>query len=146
MNAWTVPFDASLINYWPINRHVKDLIAGAHLTSSNPIWEADRFNLALSAVKVTGSTNYYNFPTGVYFAGDFTITAWVKTFGCNSFQRLMDCGNGAGSDNIYFALSNGANCYPYIAIRNGASYTGLHFFYLFYTIFSVIFYVCNLNI
>jgi len=39
-------------------------------------------------------------PAGVYFSGDFTVTAWIylKSFQPNS--RLFDFGNGAPSDNV----------------------------------------------
>jgi hypothetical protein len=78
--AWNVPYEPSLTNYWPINKHTKDLIAGMHMTAAvTTVWDSDRFSVPLSSIKVFDLNTYYNLPPNVYFTNDFTITAWYKT-------------------------------------------------------------------
>jgi hypothetical protein len=48
----------------------------------------------------------------------------VRTYSCASFGRLVDCGNGPWNDNLYFALTEGDTCFPYIATYYYGNYTG----------------------
>ena len=79
----------------------------------------DRFNNTDGAILLNNS--YYMLPTRVYFSGDFTILAWVKLITYSSNSRLIDCGNGASSDNIIATVSNGNSGMPYIRVFNGIS-------------------------
>jgi len=92
-----------IINYWPMNNLI-DLIGGANLFGgSSYSFVPDRFGVANSAIYF--NHGYLQVPAGVYFSGDFTVTAWIYL---NSYQlnsRIFDFGNGPGSDNIGLAFS-----------------------------------------
>jgi hypothetical protein len=74
----------------------------------------DRFNNPNSALFLSNS--YYSLPSGVYFNGAFTILAWVKLLSVSNSGRLIDCGNGEGSDNVIAALSFGRTNNPFFQI------------------------------
>jgi hypothetical protein len=61
-----------------------DVTGGVSTTSSSPTYTADRFGNANEAVLVNSSSNYWNIASGVYFAGNYTITAWVKNIACSN--------------------------------------------------------------
>ena len=46
----------------------------------NITYAMDRFNNPNEALSFPGN-GYYNMPTGVYVAGDFTVLAWVIVYG-----------------------------------------------------------------
>ena len=52
---------------------------------------------------------YVQAPEGIYFNGDFTITAWVILRNVTEWARILDFGNGEGSDNIHLAFCRGTN-------------------------------------
>lgn len=60
--------------------------------------------------------------SGVYFnGGDFTITAWVNPSNWDNWGRIIDFGNGAGTDNVLLALSETTTGLPTLAIAGGAN-------------------------
>jgi len=60
-------------------------------------------------------------PSGVYFSGDFTITAWIYLLAYQSFSRIIDFGNGAASDNVVFAMMSSSSS-MYALINNATSH------------------------
>jgi hypothetical protein len=59
-----------------------------------------------------GSVQYGQVPNGVYFNGDFTINSWIKISAYNNWQRIIDFGNGAGSNSVLLASTYGTSGYP----------------------------------
>ncbi len=47
---------------------------------------------------------------------DFTIESWVYPRSFESWSRILDFGNGAGVDNVYFALTEGTSGRPQLGI------------------------------
>ena len=41
-----------------------------------------------------------NVPQGIYFSGAFTIITWINIQKSVQYQRIIDFGNGVGSDEI----------------------------------------------
>ena len=114
-----------LINYWPFNSHIQDIIGGCHLYNgykANLI--SDRFGRPLSALSL--NTGFYKMPSINYFpTGEFTLTAWIYLRGCNSLSRLFEFFNGVlnesirliicnQSNNTRFAYNNGSNLVAYL--------------------------------
>jgi hypothetical protein len=68
-----------LTHHWPFNNNYEDIIGGANLIStstSSASFTIDRLNKNSSAVCL--NNGFLQAPDGVYFKGDFTISAWVK--------------------------------------------------------------------
>jgi hypothetical protein len=91
--AWSGSYDSTLTSYWPIvNNTTQDMIAGNDFKCAGaPISATDRLGNQLGAVRVNTSEspfNYYYAPTGVYFSGSFSVTAWVKVYTCAAFSRV----------------------------------------------------------
>lgn len=80
-----------------------DIIAGADLINGvNVAWTTDRDGISNTAIHF--DSGYYSVPSGIYFKGDLTISAWVKMNEYVNWQRLIDFGNGPAQDNVLFAL------------------------------------------
>ncbi len=81
---------SGLINYWPIvSGTAQDTVGSSHLTSSSPLYVANRFGHADSALNIT-SSNTWTAPSGTYFSGDFTYTFWFnpQTTNWNNVSKL----------------------------------------------------------
>lgn len=52
-----------------------------------------------------GTPNFATLPSGVYFNGAFTIECWVYPRAYSNWSRIIDFGNGAGSNNVLLAYS-----------------------------------------
>ena len=65
-----------------------------------------------NGLDLDGGNNYVTLPPAVYFNGDFTIECWVypKSFG--NWSRIIDFGNGAGSNNILLSYTYGTTGSP----------------------------------
>ena len=88
--------------------NLTDVVGGANLFGgSNYYFAADRFNNSNSAIYF--KSGYLQVPSGVYFSGDFTITAWIKLNSYANWQRIIDFGNGDPKgfpmDNVFFAIN-----------------------------------------
>ena len=91
-----------LINYWPMN-NLTDVVSGANLFGgSNYSFYPDRFSTSNSAIYF--NRGYLQVPTGVYFSGDFTLTAWIYLKSYQYYSRIIDFGNGQASANIIFSM------------------------------------------
>ena len=65
-----------------------------------------------NALDFDGTNDYASLPAGVYFNGDFTIECWVYPKSFPNWARIIDFGNGAGSDNILLAYTYGTSGAP----------------------------------
>jgi hypothetical protein len=65
-----------------------------------------------NALDFDGSDDYVSMPPAVYFNGNFTIECWVypKSFG--TWARIIDFGNGAGSNNVLLSYTYGTTGAP----------------------------------
>ena len=76
----------------------RDLFGGASYS-----FVSDRFYSPNSAIYF--NKGYLQVPEGVYFSGDFTVTAWIYLKSYQYYSRFFDFGNGEGSDNVILAMS-----------------------------------------
>jgi hypothetical protein len=60
----------------------------------------------------TSLQNYASLPPAVYFSGDFTIECWVYLTATTNWSRIIDFGNGSGSNNVLFSTSAGTSGSP----------------------------------
>src|SRR5690606_24891369 len=65
-----------------------------------------------NALHFNGTPDYVTLPAGVYFNGDLTIECWVFPTAFTNWSRIMDFGNGAGSDNVLFGYTVGTSGSP----------------------------------
>jgi hypothetical protein len=95
-------YKANLINYWPMS-NMSDVVGAANLYGgSSYSFVLDRFGSPNSAIYFNRS--YLQVPAGVYFSGDFTVTAWIYLKSYQSDSRIFDFGNGEGNDNVGLAI------------------------------------------
>ena len=80
--------NAYLTNWWPFNNNVNDIVGSANLyggSTTGKSFATDRLNQPASAIYLNAA--YYQLPAGKYFAGDFTLSVWVKIV---SFRSTTD--------------------------------------------------------
>ena len=101
-----------LTNYWPFNNDYRDIVSGAHMFGGGGSisFTKDRLNTNNGALYLNNA--YLQVPSGIYFKGDFTITVWVKLHQISAFSRVIDFGNGQGSDNIILGFNQGNTANP----------------------------------
>ena len=111
-----------LINYWPFNENINDVIGSAHLYGGNNAGlTSDRFGRTNSALSL--STGYYNVPPGVYFSGtQFSFMAWVNVRDIGWYSRLIDFGNGANQASVLLTFSSETSLRPYLFFYSGSNY------------------------
>jgi hypothetical protein len=84
---------------------LNDSVGGATLFGgSNYYFVADRFGTPNSAIYF--NNGYLQIPSGVYFSGDFTITAWIYLKSCTHLARIIDFGNGVSDNNVIFGMND----------------------------------------
>ena len=89
-------------NYWPMN-NLSDVIGSANLYGgSSYSFVPDRFCSPNSAIFF--NSGYLQVPPGVYFSGDFTVTAWINIKSYQSHSRIFDFGNGKNINSILFNM------------------------------------------
>jgi hypothetical protein len=83
---------------------LNDAVGGAHLYSYTYEYQfvSDRFGNPSSAIYL--NNDYLSIPSGVYFNGDLTITAWFKLKSYRKSSRIVEFSNGPSSDNIVLAM------------------------------------------
>lgn len=107
-----------LVNYWPMSNSYKDIVGGNDIIEqTNSTLPMDRFNNPKSALGLNFS--YVKASPGVYFSGDFTITAWVKMYQIVDNLRVLDFGNGPFMDNVVFGFFRAGSFFLFII--NGQS-------------------------
>ena len=118
-----------------MSNNLNDEVGGANLfNGSNYSFVPDRCNSLNSAVYL--NKGYLQVPPGVYFKGDFTVTAWIYLKSYQNYSRLFDFGNGFPSDNVVMYIhaqiggitSNGSNS-TYIATNSTISLINLNQWY-----------------
>jgi hypothetical protein len=83
--------------------NLSDVVGGANLYGgSNYSFIFDRFCSPNSAIYF--NKGYLQIPAGVYFSGDFTVTAWIYLKSYQYFSRIFEFGNGINSDNVLLAM------------------------------------------
>ncbi len=96
--------NSNLVNYWPFNNDLNDVIGGAHMFDGvSYSFSDDRLNTPLSSIYL--NNGYVQIPDGVYFNGDFTVTLWIKVLAHRYCSRIIDFGGSLKKDNICFGLS-----------------------------------------
>ena len=104
--------NANLINHWPFNNNLNDIIGGSHMINGiNYVFSTDRLNTPYSAVYL--NDGYIQIPDGIYFNGDFTISVWVKIHTHRYCSRIVDFGGTARTDNVCFGLGGILNLILY---------------------------------
>jgi hypothetical protein len=94
-------------NYWPMS-NLSDVVGEANLFGGfNYSFVPDRFCTPNSAIYF--NSGYLQVPTGVYFLGDFTFTAWIYLKSYQLWTTLFDFGNGSPNDNVYLGMYNQTN-------------------------------------
>jgi hypothetical protein len=90
-------------NYWPMSNHLNDAVGGANLfEGSSYSFVPDRFCSPNSAIYF--NKGYLKVPSGIYFSGNFTFTAWIYLKSYQSWSRIFDFGNGQTSDNVVLSM------------------------------------------
>jgi hypothetical protein len=83
--------------------NLSDVVGGANLFGGvNYSFVPDRFGSPNSAIYF--NSGYLQVPEGVYFSGDFTVTAWIYLKSYQSWSRIFDFGNGSPNDNVGLAM------------------------------------------
>lgn len=98
-----------LTNYWIGSSDGFDIISSADLYGGVNVQSAANKNgKAYSAFLF--DSGYYRVPAGVYFYGNFTVSAWFKLSKFANYERLLDFGD-PQSNNFLIALeSSGKGC------------------------------------
>lgn len=65
-----------------------------------------------NALSFNGTPDYATLPSDVYFNGDFTIECWVYPTAFTNWSRIIDFGNGAGSNNVLLGYTVGTSGAP----------------------------------
>jgi hypothetical protein len=98
--------------------NLSDVVGGANLfAGSSYSFTNDRFCSANSAIYF--NKGYLQVPAGVYFSGDFTMSAWIYLKSYQQYSRIFDFGNGRDSDNVVFAMFD-TTSQMYGAVLNGS--------------------------
>jgi len=83
--------------------NLSDAVSEANLFGGgNYSFVPDRFCTPNSAIYF--NKGYLQVPEGIYFSGDFTVTAWIYLKSYQYFSRIFDFGNGKNNDNVYFSF------------------------------------------
>lgn len=65
-----------------------------------------------NALDFDGIDDYVSLPAATYFNGDFTIECWVYPRSFANWARIIDFGNGAGSNNVLLSYTYGNSGAP----------------------------------
>ncbi|CAF0927944.1 unnamed protein product [Brachionus calyciflorus] len=100
-----IPKNLRLVSYWPVtDGSLKDVSNAQDLyEQTNFSFISDRFGNTNSAFRI--QSGYARAPAGIYFSGDFTITAWVRLNAYLNHQRLIEFGKQLYSDHVLVSLS-----------------------------------------
>jgi hypothetical protein len=78
-----------------------------------------------NALDFNGGDDYVSVPSGSWFnTGTSTAEVWIYARSYNNWSRIFDFGNGAGDNNVLFALSNGTSGNVTYEVYNGGSSGG----------------------
>ena len=65
-----------------------------------------------TGISFDGTNDYVSLPANTYFSGDLTIECWVYPRSFGNWARIIDFGNGAGSNNVLLAYTDGTSGIP----------------------------------
>ena len=83
--------------------NLSDVVGGANLFGGSKYsFVPDRFCSPNSAIFF--NNGYLQVPPGVYFSGDFTVTAWINIKSYQSYSRIFEFGNGKSTNNIILTM------------------------------------------
>ena len=83
--------------------NLSDVAGGANLFGgANYSFVPDRRCSAKSAIYL--NRGYLQVPEGVYFSGDFTVTAWIYLKSYQFNLRIFEFGNGQERDSVLLAM------------------------------------------
>jgi len=100
-----------LVAYYPFNGDANDYSGNGHnATTVGVSLATDRFGNSGKCYSFAGTSTYLACPPAAYFTGgDFTISGWVNVSNVQAWGRLIDFGNGPGSDNVLVSLNGGGS-------------------------------------
>jgi len=82
---------------------LNDPVGGANLYGGeNYSFTYDRFCSVNEAIYF--NKGYLQVPPGVYFSGDFTVTAWICLKSYQSYSRIFEFGNGPYDNNVILTM------------------------------------------
>ena len=82
---------------------LSDIVGGADLYNGvSYSFTTDRFGNANSAIYL--NNGYLQVPPGVYFSGDFTVTAWINLKSYEYYSRIFDFNSYGSSDAIVLSM------------------------------------------
>lgn len=94
------------------------LVTGATRSDLKVIYD---IGIPGNAMRFDGADDFISLPNGVYFSNNFTVEAWVYEYSYADWSRLLDFGNGAGSDNVVIPLSTGSSGQVSLHVFQGGS-------------------------
>jgi len=100
--------------------NLSDVIGGANLFGGvNYSFVPDRFGSPNSAIYF--NKGHLQVPSGVYFSGDFTVTAWIYLKSYQPWSRIFDFGKGQMSDNVLLRISLNGSIHGHTFISSSGS-------------------------
>lgn len=120
----SIDYEATLVSYWPIwNQDAIDMINGKSMSSSEPLFDQDRFGNSDSALRITNGSNYWLAPPQPYFSAVFTTTSWFKPVTFPAWARIYDFAGSGKNNNVALTYSFLGNGFPAVVlIDNYANY------------------------
>jgi hypothetical protein len=83
--------------------NLSDVVSEANLFGGgNYSFVPDRFCTPNSAIYF--NKGYLQVPEGIYFSGDFSVTAWIYLKSFQFSSRIFDFGNGQENDNVFLTM------------------------------------------
>ena len=83
---------------------LSDIVGGANLYNGvSYSFTTDRFGNANSAIYL--NNGYLQVPPGVYFSGDFTVTAWIYLYTSASTSRIFDFASSSSNNHVWFTTN-----------------------------------------
>ncbi len=118
---------ATLINYWPMS-NLSDVVGRANLFGGYKYsFVPDRFCSPNSSIYF--NIGYLQVPAGIYFSGDFTVTAWINLKSYQYNARILDFSNGGtNSDTIILYMSGSSSIMLSSAVYQGTNGTIVRWF------------------
>jgi hypothetical protein len=77
-------------------------------------------NVFSNALSLNGVNQYVSVPNGIWFSNQFTVEAWVYPRSFGSWARLMEFGDGPGTNNVLCAFTQGPTGQPIFQFYNGS--------------------------
>ncbi|MCU0436222.1 MAG: T9SS type A sorting domain-containing protein [Bacteroidia bacterium] len=115
--------NTGLVLHYPLNGNANDA-SGNNLNGTvfGAVAAPDRFGNPNSAMSFDGVNDYIDAPDATYFNGSaFSISCWFFARTYNNWARIIDFSNGAPSDNVILALSNGNSGRQAVVVNVGAT-------------------------